>query len=135
MHPQGSGLVPLFVVLNFCFATLGLLGFLFFGGILIFGVFFSGDEGEDVVAGVIGCLFFMMIFIVVSLLYTIAAIGLLRRAVWGYYFHLVGAALAALSCLGMAYTIPAIICALRADFQSDFFPSYRQDPLPGSEDF
>jgi hypothetical protein len=129
MQPPRSGIVSLFAVLNFCFAGLGLLGFLFIGGILVYGIFFSGDTGEELAAGVIGCLFIMAFFFVGTLLYLIAAIGLLRKAAWGYYCHLVGAAFLALTCLGLAYTIPAFICAFRPEFQEDFFRSPWHSPV------
>jgi hypothetical protein len=129
MREQTSRVIPLFTVLNFCLAALSWLGFLSFGCILVFGVFFSGDTGEDLFAGVTGCVLALVVSLITTLLYLMAAIGLIRRTAWGYYCHLVGAVVPALTCLGLAYTLPAFIFALRPEFQGEFFPSQRRGTL------
>ncbi len=123
MSERGFRFTPLFVVFNFCIAALSFLGFLSFALILIYGLFFSGDTGEDLFAGVAGCSIFMGVSFAFFGLYLFAAIGLLRKAAWGYYCHLVGAVFPALTCLGLAYTIPVIIFTLQPDFQAEFFSS------------
>lgn len=121
MSEPGFRFIPLFAVFNFCFSALGFLGFLSFAFILVYGVFFSGDTGEDLFAGVAGCFLVMGVTLAITLLYLIAAIGLIRKTAWGYYCHLVGAVFPSLTCLGLAYTIPAIIFALRPEFRKNSF--------------
>lgn len=135
MSAKGPGSLPLFVILNFCFAASNLFGFLAFGALVVIGVFFSEKNEEGRVEGVTFCLLLMVLFLVCILLYLMAAIGLLRKSVWGYYCHLAGAALAALSCLGLAYSIPAFIVALRPEFQEEFFPSQQRNSIQGRDDY
>ena len=44
-------------------------------------------------------------------------IGLILRKPWGYYSHLAGAALVAVTVFGVIYTIPALLIALRPEFK------------------
>jgi hypothetical protein len=55
-------------------------------------------------------------------LYAFAGYGMVKRRRWAYYVHVVGACLAGLSCIGLAYTIPAIMMAQRPSFRAEFFP-------------
>ena len=52
--------------------------------------------------------------------FVIAGSGLLRRRIWGYYAHIVGAMLLAPTCLGMIYTVFAIVHAVRPEFRQAF---------------
>lgn len=113
--------IQVFAVANFVLAALAGLCALFWIGILIFGVYFSGDTGEELVAGVIGTGFFLVIAVIYGLLTLAAGIGLLKRVRWGYYFHLVAAAITALSCIGVPYTVAAILFAAKPEFREGFF--------------
>lgn len=66
----------------------------------------------------------LIMFLVGSLIYgiafTVAGIGLFKRTTWGYYAHLVGAILSALSCFGILYAVPALIFAFQPNFKRDF---------------
>lgn len=48
---------------------------------------------------------------------TVGGIGLILRKPWGYYSHLTGSALVAVTCFGIVYTIPALAFALRPEFR------------------
>ena len=121
MPERPASLVPVFAAANICFAVLSFLGLLFWFAILVYGVLFSGDTGEDLVGGVIGSGLFIAVCLVATPLYAVAGVGLIRRAPWGYYCHLVGAILAVFSCLGVIYTVFALVFGLRPEFQEEFF--------------
>jgi hypothetical protein len=121
MPERSVSLVPVFAAANLCFAVLGLLGILFWSVVLVFGFLLSEESGEDLVDGVVGCGLFIAVCLVATPLYAVAGVGLIRRAPWGYYCHLVGAILAVFSCLGVIYTVFALVFGLRPEFQEEFF--------------
>jgi hypothetical protein len=51
---------------------------------------------------------------------TVGGIGLILRKPWGYYSHLTGSVLVAVTCFGIVYTIPALAFALRPEFKEYF---------------
>jgi hypothetical protein len=121
--PQNAAQISAFAGLNFAFAAICLLGVLGMGGVLIYGIFYSGDEGSELAAGVFGSLIVASPAALGVVVYSLAGFGLLRRRTWGYYAHLAGAVLAALTCVGAIYTIVALIFSTRSEFSSAFFPS------------
>jgi hypothetical protein len=114
--------IPVFITLNFTLAGLSVLWLAFWACVLVFGVLTSGDPPEEVRDGVIGSIFLAAPALIGVILYTLAGFGMIKRSRWAYYVHLVGACLAGLSCIGLAYTIPAIMIAQRPSFRAEFFP-------------
>jgi hypothetical protein len=113
--------VPIFAVLNAVFAGLCLIGILIMGGILTYGVFFLGDPRSEMAADITGSL---LILIPLSLAFGVflsAAIGLFKKSKWGHYLHIAGAVVALFSILGVAYTVLALVFALRPEFIAEFF--------------
>ena len=49
---------------------------------------------------------------------TAGGIGLLLRKPWAYTAHLAGSALVAVTCIGVLYTIPALLIALQPEFKA-----------------
>jgi hypothetical protein len=90
---------------------------------MFFGVYFSGDTGQELAMGLLGLLLLGLPGLFGAIVYLPAGLGLLFRRAWGYYFHLAGAVLAALTCVGVIYTIPALLFALRPEFTMAFFRS------------
>jgi hypothetical protein len=90
-------------------------------GVLVYGIFYSGDKGEELFAGVAGSIFIALPGLVGLVVYLLGGIGLVRRSAWGYYFHLAGAILAVFTCIGIIYTVFAFIFALRPEFSAEFF--------------
>lgn len=90
-----------------------------------FGFIGSGDPLEDIVAGVVGALFLGGIFALGATLYLVAAVGLLKRAKWGYYAHLAAAVATAASCVGVVYTVVALVICLQDSFKQHFFEEER----------
>jgi hypothetical protein len=125
-----SPLIAVFGVLNLVFSGFCGLGLLLLFGVMIFGVFFSGDERDEMVFGLIGLAIVSFPFWVGLVLFLVAGVGLLRHKPWGYYFHIAGAALAALSVVGLVYTIFAFVVALHPDFTRTFFPPTPPSPQP-----
>jgi hypothetical protein len=121
--------IGLFTGLNIVLAVLCALWLLVMCGILVYGVGFSGDQGEALAAGVFGCVLFAAPGFIGLVVYLAAGIGLARRQAWGYYMHCTGAILAGLTCIGLVYTVPALIYALRPEFSGEFFdPVQRRRP-------
>ena len=120
-QPRDSS-IPVFIALNFTLAALALGWLALWACVLVFGIVLSGDPPEEIRDGVLGAIILSAPAVVVAPLYAFAAFGMLKRRRWSYYVHLVGACLAALSCLGLAYTIPALIMAQRPTFRAEFFP-------------
>ena len=119
---QRSGAVPVFVALNFVLAALSFVGVIGTFALIVYGVYYSGDTGEELAAGVFGSLMIGLPAMAGSVIYTLAGVGLMRRRPWGYYMHMVGAGLAVLSCVGVLYAIPAILFAVQSSFKDEFFP-------------
>ena len=120
---SGSSTIAVFVALNFVLGGLCLLWLLLFLCVLIYGVFYSGDKGEELFAGVMGSVILGFPGLIGVIVYMIAGLGLLKRWKLGYYLHLVGAVLAAFSCIGLIYTIFAFIYAFRPGFFEEFSPA------------
>jgi hypothetical protein len=95
--------------------------------VLVFGVLYSDDQGKDLADGIVGCIVLGLPMLAGVVVYFIAGLGLSKRRSWGYYFHLAGAVLTALSCLGIVYTVLAFVFALKPEFQEAFFPRYWDD--------
>jgi hypothetical protein len=114
--------IPVFIALNFTLAGLSIVWVALWACVLIFGIVMSGDPPDEVMAGVLGSIILAAPAVVGAVLYAIAGYGMVKRRRWAYYVHLVGACLAGLSCIGLAYTIPAIMMAQRPSFRAEFFP-------------
>jgi hypothetical protein len=114
--------IAVFASVNFVLAGLCLLWILVLVAVIVYGIGFSGDRGAELVEGVVGAAFLAVPGIIGLGVYLVAGIGLVRRRPWGYYFHLAGAVMAALSCLGVIYTVLALVFALRPEFSAAFFP-------------
>jgi hypothetical protein len=114
--------IPVFITINFVLGGIGALWSLFFLFVMVFGVIFSGDPPEEIMYGIIGSLMLGIPGLIACVVYLAAGVGMLRRRRWSYYLHLGGACIAALTCLGLAYTIPAMIIAQRPSFRGEFFP-------------
>jgi hypothetical protein len=117
-----DGSIPVFIALNFTLAALALGWLALWACVLVFGIVMSGDPPEEIRDGIIGAVILSAPAAVGAPLYAFAAFGMLKRRRWAYYVHLVGACLAAVSCIGLAYTIPALIMAQRPTFRAEFFP-------------
>ncbi|MFN0018497.1 MAG: hypothetical protein ACKVP0_09575 [Pirellulaceae bacterium] len=115
--------IQTFAVLNFILAAFCLMWLMFLLAILVFGVTLSGDQGEELLHGALGCFVLASPALAGLPLYLAAGFGLKRRTVWGFFCHCGGALLAALSCIGMIYTVIALVGALQRDFYAAFFPS------------
>jgi hypothetical protein len=116
--PADSPAVTVFAVINLVLAFSALLWAGIIGCVLVYGIFFSGDVGEELAAGVLGSLFVGSPGAIGLVVYSVASLGLFRRRPWGYYFHLAGAALALLTCIGAVYTIVAVIFAVQPEFKN-----------------
>ena len=114
-----DGQVTTFAVLNFVIAAICIVIALLFGAVMIYGVYYSGDPPEKVQQGLLGSLIFAIPSVVGGVIYLLAGIGLSRRVQWGYYLHIVGAVLAVLSCVGVIYTVFALVVSLREDFRDE----------------
>ena len=125
----------MFIALNFTLAGLSVLWLAFWGCVLVFGIMMSNDPPDEVMAGVLGSVILAAPALIGVFLYSFAGYGMVKRRRWAYYVHLVGACVAGLSCLGLAYTIPAVMIAQRPRFRAEFFPdeaaatSYGFDPI------
>ena len=124
----------MFIALNVTLAGLSVLWLAFWACVLVFGIMMSNDPPDEVMSGVIGSVILAAPALIGVFLYSFAGYGMVKRRRWAYYVHLVGACVAGLSCLGLAYTIPAIMIAQRPNFRAEFFPdeatpSYGFDPV------
>ncbi len=132
---QNQSHVPIFAALNFAFAALALAGILTVIAVLIFGIFLSGDPKDEIMDGVLGCIMLFVPLFLGFVIYLISGIGLIKRRTWGYYMHIVGAVLTIFSCVGMIYTIIALIIAFRPEFRTEFpglAPEGQQDGQPNT---
>lgn len=119
--PTASGTiaVEVFAVLNLILAGLTFIIWVLICLLLLSDFFSSEIDGETVI-GV-----FMIILLpglISFFLFLLSGIGLLRRRVWGYYVHLSGAILMALTIVGLIYAIPALIFMFKPAFRARFFP-------------
>lgn len=111
--------VRVFGVVNVVLAAIHLAGLVLIVCVLIYGVLFSGDPPDEIAAGVLGSLFLLGIFGLGFLAYAVAAVALLKRYRWGYYAHIVASVVAALSCLGIVYTVLGLVFAFNPAFKAD----------------
>lgn len=118
--------ITVFAVINFVLAGLCVLWLLIIAAMLVYGVGFSGDEGEELAAGILGSVLLAIPGLVGVPVYLAAGLGLQWHRSWGYYFHCTGALLAALTCVGLVYTVAAFVFALRPEFSTTFFPVAKQ---------
>jgi hypothetical protein len=109
-----------FAIADFALAALAAVWALAFAGLTAWGVFFAEGERDEVTLGVAGSLLLVVVGLAAAAVFAAAGVGLLRRAPWGYYAHLVAAALVALTCWGIPYTIAAILFAARPEFRAPF---------------
>ena len=107
------------VAVNFLLAGVCIVGVLLLGAVLAYGVFWSGDSGSELASGVLGTLLLATPTAAAGGIYMAAAVGLQRRARWGYTLHMVGAAMAALTCCGLVWTAAGIGMALGEDFKAE----------------
>ena len=115
--------IAVFAVLNFVLAGLCALWLLLMTGVLVYGIGFSGDRGEELAAGIVGSVALAVPGLVGLAVYLLAGFGLAQRKGWGYYCHCAGAVLTAFTCIGLVYTVFAFVFALRPEFSAAFFPS------------
>jgi hypothetical protein len=111
-----STTVTVFAVLNFVMSIVALLG----GGLWMMGIASAALGDAEAQKALGGFFIFLLPNVIYFLLFLAAGIGLMKRTTWGYYVHLTTAILAGFSCIGLAYTIPALIFAFQPDFKRDF---------------
>jgi hypothetical protein len=121
VRPSSRFPIHAFAVADFALAVLAAVWALAFAGLVAWGIFFAEGERDDVTLGVTGSLLLVLVGLAAAAIFAAAGVGLLRRAPWGYYAHLVAAALVALTCWGIPYTIAAILFAARPEFRAPFF--------------
>lgn len=109
--------VTVFAVFNLVFAILTFGGVAFWLLMVFNGLFGSDPKAREAVGGFV---IFLVPNLISFLLFLPAAIGLMKRRTWGYYAHLAAAVLAGFSCIGLLYTVPALIMAFRPEFKNDF---------------
>lgn len=114
--------IPVFIALNFTLAGLAAAWVALCLCVLMFGILMSNDPPDEKRDGVLGTIILGTPVLIAGILYAVAGIGMIKRRPWAYYLHLIGACAAGLSCIGLAYTIPAIMIAQRPTFRSEFFP-------------
>ncbi len=119
--PADSPAVTVFAAINLVLATISLFWAGLIGCALVYGIFYSGDEGAELAAGVVGAMLVGSPAVIGVFVYFVASVGLFRRRPWGYYFHLAGAVLAAVTCIGAIYTIFAILFAIQSNFKASCF--------------
>jgi hypothetical protein len=117
---ESGSAVTVFAVFNFVFAALCLLWLGVLALALAYGIFLSGDTGDELLSGVVGVVLFAVPGVLGLVIYPVAGLGLMYRKAWGYYFHLIGAVLAVLSCIGVVYTVFAFTFAFRPEFADSF---------------
>jgi hypothetical protein len=118
--------VGVFAAVNFVFGSIFLFFILFMLLGLIYGVFFSGDPKEQIIEGVVGCIIIIVPSLAGLVIYGLAGYGLIKKTTWGYYLHVTGAVLAIFSCVGIIYSVIALVFAFREDFKSVFFENPNQ---------
>jgi hypothetical protein len=112
--------MTVFTVIDFVLAGVSALFASIFLFGLFYGVFLSGDRGGELAAGIFGSLVIIVPCVIGCGIYLVAGIGLLKRRNYGYYFHIVGSILAAFSCIGIIYTVVALIFAFKPEFRNEF---------------
>lgn len=124
MGPAGdpsASQITMYAILNFVFAGPALIMTVLLGGTLVYGIFYSGDPPEEIMAGVSGSVVIGLPGLLGLVVFPTAGIGLLKRSTIGYYAHFVGAIIMAFSCLGIVYTVFALMHATQPAFRAHFF--------------
>ena len=121
MMQERDSSIPVFIAMNFTLAGIAVIWVAFWVCIMIFGMM-SGDPPDEVAAGVLGSIVLASPALLGAIVFAAAGYGMVKRRRWAYYVHIVGACIAGLSCIGLAYTIPAIMMAQRPSFRAEFFP-------------
>jgi hypothetical protein len=85
------------------------------------------SEARLVIAQALG---FFALYLPALVTLTVGGIGLFLRKPWGYYSHLTGSALVAVTCFGIVYTIPALAFALRPEFKAYLQAPKATKPVP-----
>jgi hypothetical protein len=115
-------------VLGFALADLVLASLvLLFEGVMLMGVVIgidrltgrlpSPDSYPETLWATATFLVMFVLYLPALVTLTVGAIGLIRRKPWGYYYHLAGVMLIAVSIVGIAYTIPALLIAIQPEFR------------------
>lgn len=116
-----EGKITAMAVVNLILATVCLCAAGVAGLGLFYGLFFSGDTGEELFGGVVALLLTGSPFIIGLVVYGLAGVLLIQRRKMGFYLHVVGGVLAAFSCVGIIYTVIALVISTQDDFQRPFF--------------
>jgi hypothetical protein len=120
----GSRAVALFGALDLILAAVWLAFVLMLLALLVMslgalnGSFPSPDPPKDLLTGAFSACGMLALYVPGLIALTGAGIGLLRRAAWGFYWHLAAALLVAVSCFGIVYTAVALAFALRPEFRA-----------------
>ena len=110
-----------FAVADLALAALAAVWALACLGLVVWGVWFAEGGGQELELGLAGSLLLVVVGLAAAAVFAAAGLGLLRRAPWGYYTHLVAVALVALTCWGIPYSVAAILFAARPEFRAPFF--------------
>ncbi len=111
--------IRVFVGVNFALALLCAVGVAVVATALV-SFIASGGASADVPfwQGVAGVLFIMVVPALAGLGFVGASVGLYRRAPWGYVLHMGMAVLAACTCAGLVYAVPALVLGFRPEFRA-----------------
>ncbi len=122
---SGGALVSTYAIINLAVAAVLVIPIVLLFCTLIYGVFYSGDPPEEMILGVAGVAFLGAPLLAGFAAFAMAGVGLIRRRRWGYYAHIVAAITAIFTCIGVIYTIFALLHAQRPEFQAQLFRSPR----------
>ncbi len=122
-------MVTFFVILNALISLLHLMGVIWAILVMVLQVstpalFGLNDDTANMALNSLGQVPSLVINLLISVLAAVSAVGLYKRTSWGYYTHIVTAVFAispcCLCCMGIVYTIPAIIFACLPEFRAEF---------------
>ena len=113
--------IPVFVAMNFVLAGCAAGLCVLFGVVLYEEIVYAGLAPSDRHDTIVGGIIIGMPCVAAALIFAGAGINLMRRARSGYYLHVMGAGVAALSGVGILYTVPAVRFAARESFRNEFF--------------
>ncbi|CAN5910106.1 hypothetical protein BH23PLA1_BH23PLA1_25570 [soil metagenome] len=116
---NSDGTITTFATLNFFFGGLGVLWSLFFI-MSALSYPYADEPAGALVEFILGAIFVIFPAMIMATCCLTAGFGLLQRKVWGYYSHFIGAVLMAFTCIGIPYTVIALIIATRPEFSSIF---------------
>ncbi len=89
----------------------------------------SSDELFENLFAFAGFLGMFLLYLPALIALPLGGVGLLKRTRWGYFAHMAGAALVAVSCFAIVYTIPAMVIALLPQFRRYFFSPPSEKPV------